>query len=59
MGDIFLLTTDGVHDVITGQDVQEALDGTVNLDGAAEKIVQVALARGSNDNLTVQILRTE
>lgn len=57
-GDIFVLTTDGVHDHIA----PEAMAATIranpsDLDGAARQIVDAAIANGSTDNLTIQIVR--
>jgi serine/threonine protein kinase len=60
VGDTFVLATDGVYEfvepaVITG------LIGTCreNLDLAARSIVEQALENGSDDNLTLQIVRIE
>lgn len=58
VGDIFLLTTDGVHEYITARTVQEALSAS-DLDSAAEQIARAALEAGSADNLTVQFVRIE
>ncbi|PRY77763.1 serine/threonine protein kinase [Yoonia maritima] len=58
-GDIFLLTTDGVHDVIEGSDVNSILQEAADLDSAAKKIADLAFNRASDDNLTVQILRVD
>ena len=60
VGDIFLLTTDGVHeyaeaDVI----VRTIVEHRDDLDRAARLIVEHAYARGSSDNLTLQILRID
>lgn len=57
-GDIFLLTTDGVHEHIDAGVVRRALEDA-DLDAAARVIAEEALLRGSEDNLTVQIVRVE
>jgi eukaryotic-like serine/threonine-protein kinase len=54
-GDIFLLTTDGVHDTLTIQEISNLLNG--NCQDASQTIIDTAFARGSNDNLTCQIVR--
>jgi serine/threonine protein phosphatase PrpC len=59
-GDMFILTTDGVHDFLT----DEALGGLArstdeNLTGVCREIVQAALANDSHDNVTCQILRID
>ena len=59
-GDLFLLTTDGVHDVIDAKFVAEAIARHADdLDAAAKAIVVEAYERGSTDNLTVQIVRVD
>ncbi|WP_299836354.1 bifunctional protein-serine/threonine kinase/phosphatase [uncultured Jannaschia sp.] len=57
-GDTFLLTTDGVHDHMDPDIVRDALSRP-DLDAAARAILDAALAAGSDDNLTVQIVRID
>jgi serine/threonine protein phosphatase PrpC len=59
-GDIFILTTDGVHDYLDDKAIARLVQeyGT-NLDKAAAEIVRGALAYHSPDNATCQILRIE
>jgi serine/threonine protein phosphatase PrpC len=60
VGDVFVLTTDGVHDWINGRIVADALAAHADdLDAAARRVVRAALANGSSDNLTVQIVRVD
>jgi eukaryotic-like serine/threonine-protein kinase len=56
-GDAFLLTTDGVHDTLSGADMARliVLHGG-ELDAAARAIVEEAFEKGSLDNLTCQIV---
>lgn len=59
-GDVFLLATDGVYEFIDARFVISIVaDNADDLDRAAELIVAEALARGSADNLTVQIVRVD
>lgn len=59
-GDIFILATDGVYDHIGGKAVAAIIaHHPDSLDAAAEAIVATALANGSRDNLTVQIVRID
>ncbi|MBT4590085.1 MAG: bifunctional protein-serine/threonine kinase/phosphatase, partial [Rhodospirillaceae bacterium] len=58
-GDIFLLTTDGLHEFWDPLQVLQTIRTAPSFDIAAEKIVQDALDRGSNDNLTLQIARID
>ncbi|MDD5271924.1 MAG: bifunctional protein-serine/threonine kinase/phosphatase [Methylovulum sp.] len=59
MGDVFVLTTDGVHDFIDGQTLKKQLQATVDLPELASQIVRQALANRSDDNLTCQIVRID
>jgi serine/threonine protein phosphatase PrpC len=59
-GDTFLLATDGVYEHVGPRDLAKAIrDGTGDLDQAAKAIVALAFERGSQDNLTAQIVRIE
>lgn len=57
-GDLFLLTTDGVHEKIEPRLLQQLLlDGERDLDALAQTLVQTALDNGSTDNLSCQLVR--
>ncbi|TXS95417.1 bifunctional protein-serine/threonine kinase/phosphatase [Parahaliea maris] len=57
-GDLFLLTTDGVHDPLTHQElVQWAKREDLTLEARCEQLNAAALAAGSQDNLSSQMLR--
>jgi len=59
-GDIFVLATDGVYEFASAHFMNEAIARhAADLDAAAREIVNEALQRGSDDNLTVQILRID
>jgi serine/threonine protein phosphatase PrpC len=59
-GDIFFLATDGVHEYASARFVTDAIRQNANdLDQAAAAIVAEAFRRGSQDNLTVQIVRID
>ncbi len=60
IGDIFVLATDGVYEFASAHFMNEAIARhAADLDAAAREIVNEALQRGSDDNLTVQILRID
>jgi protein phosphatase len=61
-GELLLLTTDGVHGVLDGEELEQLLMMNSNNDGndvqgVAEKLVAAALARGSHDNCTALVAR--
>lgn len=58
-GDVFVLSTDGVHEFISPRDMAALVTSADDLDAAARDIVARALANGSDDNLTVQIVRID
>ncbi len=58
-GDIFLLTTDGVHDFISKDDLKSHLIGVNHPEQSIRDITDHALRRGSNDNLTCQLIQVE
>tara|TARA_Y100000593_G_scaffold7523_2_gene14066 strand:- start:321 stop:2072 length:1752 start_codon:yes stop_codon:yes gene_type:complete len=60
VGDLFLLATDGVHAFLDDRSLRACLAGSADdLQHTAQRIVERALADGSDDNLTVQLLRIE
>jgi serine/threonine protein phosphatase PrpC len=59
-GDVFVLATDGVYEHASARFIVNAIaDHPDDLDAAARSITAEALERGSDDNLTVQIVRVD
>lgn len=58
-GDIFILTSDGVHEYITPAEIRQAIDGDNDLERVAQTIVNHALNSGSEDNLTCLLIRVD
>jgi hypothetical protein len=59
-GDMLIFTTDGVHDFVRDGKIAElARASPADLAGTARAIVAAALANGSQDNLTCQIVRVD
>ncbi|MBU6951874.1 bifunctional protein-serine/threonine kinase/phosphatase [Hahella sp. HN01] len=60
-GDVFLLSTDGLHDFISHNQLRERLRGAAQttFQGLAADLLQTALQAGSDDNLSCQILRVD
>ena len=56
-GDIYLFTTDGLHDFWDQTKVAGQIHAASDLDEVACQIVEDALKRGSDDNITLQIAR--
>jgi len=59
-GDIYLLTTDGIHDFVGDIEVQEIIESCKdNPQKASDKLVKAATANESNDNISAQVLKIE
>lgn len=59
-GDIFVLATDGVYEFVDARTVTEQISAhAADLNGAAQAIAAHALQQGSDDNLTIQIVRID
>lgn len=59
LGDVFILATDGVYEFLDNQTLAATVDQYVDLDEAAQAMVAAAHGAGSDDNLTVQIVRVD
>lgn len=59
VGDVFALTTDGVHEFVDTETLAAVLADHRDLDAAAAAITAIAYERGSPDNLTVQLVRID
>jgi len=58
-GDLFMLSTDGVHEFVSAAETLALIESAADLDEAARAICEAAAAHGSGDNLTVQLVRIE
>lgn len=58
-GDVFIATTDGVHDFLAPQEIASLVSRAKDLDAAAEDVLNAALRNGSDDNVTVLIVKVE
>jgi serine/threonine protein kinase/serine/threonine protein phosphatase PrpC len=59
-GDIFVFATDGVYEFAEPGFIVRSIQGSLDrLDEAAKSIADEAYAKGSGDNLTVQIVRVD
>jgi protein phosphatase len=57
-GDVYLLCSDGLSDMVTDEDVQLTLSSlAANLPLAAEQLVQLANDNGGRDNVSVILVR--
>jgi protein phosphatase len=58
-GDVLLLCSDGVHDVLDDSTLAALMAQHMDLRACAEAILAAALEHGSRDNVTVVLVRYE
>jgi serine/threonine protein phosphatase PrpC len=56
-GEMLLLCSDGLHDMLTDDDISHELAAGASIDDTAERLVQHALEAGGRDNITVLLVR--
>lgn len=55
--DIYVLSCDGVHDFINQAQIVECINNHQNLEAAAKAITQLAIAQGSDDNVSCLLVK--
>lgn len=58
-GDVFFLSTDGIHDYIKASEIVGVISKTAGLDGACSELIDLAKRYDSPDNLSCQLLRID
>ena len=58
-GEKYLLCSDGLWESVSDDEIQEILGGELSIQDAADKLVQLALQKGSDDNISVCICSRE
>ena len=59
IGDLFIMTTDGVHDYLDDAHIKQSVIGSEDLQTLSDGIIADALANLSHDNVTCQIVRID
>ncbi|MDX1695969.1 MAG: bifunctional protein-serine/threonine kinase/phosphatase [Ketobacteraceae bacterium] len=57
VGDLFLVSTDGIHDFVSQDDIRSRLMRDDTPQALAENLVDLALKQGSNDNVSCVVAR--
>ena len=55
-GDRLLLCSDGLHDLVTDDEIGRTLAGAGDLHAASQQLIELAKSRGGHDNITVGIV---
>lgn len=58
-GDVFIIATDGAYEFISHRQILDSIADSETLDIAARQIITKALSAGSDDNLSIQLVRIE
>ncbi len=58
-GDIYLLTTDGIHDFVNDREIIHLLQSSDNFDHICQLLANMAITNKSDDNLSCQIVRID
>ena len=58
-GDLFVLLSDGVHDSVPERELRQLLRQEIPAQALTDELVQVALRRGSSDNVTALVVRVQ
>jgi PPM family protein phosphatase len=56
-GDTLLMCTDGLHDLVTEEQMLQVVDSGESLEARAQKLVDLALEAGGRDNVTALLVR--
>lgn len=57
-GDLFLLCTDGLHDLVTDHEIEKIFAEHPLPKAASDELVQAAIRKGGHDNVTVMVIQT-
>ena len=58
-GDIFILSTDGIHDAMTVAEFKQIVTSSDDVELIQKTLVEKALANNTEDNLSVQVVKVE
>ena len=56
-GDVLLLSSDGLHGALTGEEMARLVRESPDLNSAAQKLVALANQKDGSDNISVQLIR--
>jgi serine/threonine protein phosphatase PrpC len=58
-GDLFLLCSDGLTDVLSIEDIEKMINRSPDLETASQRLIQKAKIKGSSDNITLLMIQSE
>lgn len=57
--DIYMLSSDGVHDFLQDDELQQLLEAPLSAEERSQKIVELALEKGSDDNISCVVAQID
>jgi len=57
-GDLYLLCTDGLSDVLTLEDIEKMIISSPTLESASKSLIHQAKLKGSSDNITILMIQS-
>ena len=58
-GDIFLLSSDGIHDAVPRKHIQQIVGEQTDPEAICDALTQAAIANNTRDNLSIQVVRID
>lgn len=58
-GDVFFLSTDGVHDFVSKKDILQHIKESTDFNKSCKTLTELALKAGSDDNLSCQLMKVD
>ena len=58
-GDIFLLSSDGIHDAVPRKHIQQIVSEQADPEAICDALTQAAIANNTRDNLSIQVVRID
>jgi PPM family protein phosphatase len=56
--DLFFLCTDGLHDVLTDEEMENLINKSDNLENSCRDLIEMAKIKGSSDNITLLMIQS-
>lgn len=56
-GEIYFLCSDGLTDYVSSEEISYILKANPSLPEASEKLIEIALSKGGNDNITIVMIK--
>lgn len=59
LGDLYFLSTDGLHDVLSTNEMEALINESKTLEKACSDLIEMAKTKGSPDNITLLMVKSE